>query len=1193
MRIRRLDLLRYGHFTDTELKMPAGKPDFHFIAGPNEAGKSTALSAIEDLLFGIPHNSALNFAHDYNSLRIGARLEDEGGQLDIRRRKGNRDTIIDGDGAPFPAGEQGLASFLAGADRAFFARMFCLDHNRLRTGGQEILQAQDDVGQMLFSAGAGISGLRQRLKAIEEEAETLWANRRAAHRKFYQADDKLKAAETALRAHTLSASRWQELKTAVEEADGTVAKLEADIETKAAEYRKLTRVRRVFRDVRKRSEFNASIQDLKGSVSLPDDAANTLAAAVDDRVTAETRIDTLNEEIARLADERARLTYDETLLIRSEDIARLQERRITICDRRSDLPKRRAELAATQSRLTGLATEIGWTSGDIDEITSRIPSRTKLASVRSLLNQRGELVLKVATAEQALREAESKTADLLQKLADSPSATNVTALGAAIKAYRETDDIAAQIAAAEREAEDTSISCDRLLKSLRPPIASLDDLAALTPPSKDAILFHRDQMRDHGRRMQACQERIRSAEQERTRHEKALARLTRTENPVSLDELRRLRERRDLGWSIIRRKHLDNIPVADDEIEEFQGHAPLSGAYEAAVCDVDDAADRRFANAEAAARLAEINRQLSEQQELLDMLVDESKALAAERQMMDSAWSALWKSAGVLPSAPDEMLEWLDIRTRAMESAERSGAAARHGASLRAHEEISKALLVNELTILGMDCSQVSAKPLRIVIEFAADIHKRSEKQAEHRETLEDAVQSAKAEAGRKRKALEDAEALRSAWHDDSGSALASLGVDQTVPHETLLVQLGILDDMREIAAKIADLRQERIEKIGRDIAAYEEEVAELVQAIAAELAGNTADDAILELHRRFIEAGRIRDDIAAKEKALAEQRRKVDECRKSGAGAQRLIESLQAAAAVSSLPDLKDAIARSDTLRSLRAKLEDVTGTLSSDGDGLSPAELEAECTGADPDHLAAREGIVEGELQALRAKLDDERQVQREAQRNFDAMGGSDAAARAASDRQSALAEMTEIAERYVRLRSMGIILRHAIERYRREKQAPLLRRAGEFFSTMTGHSFTELQLELDQHDEVHLAAVRPGGKSVPVSGMSTGTMDQLYLALRLAAVEDYLGYAKPLPFVADDLFINFDDDRSLAGFAVLGEIAKKTQVLFFTHHTHLVDVARQALGHDISVTELPGPASSARRAPLAVASARGVSR
>ena len=57
MRVRRLDLLRYGHFTDRSFELPAGDVDLHIVFGPNEAGKSTALAAIEDLLFGVPVRS--------------------------------------------------------------------------------------------------------------------------------------------------------------------------------------------------------------------------------------------------------------------------------------------------------------------------------------------------------------------------------------------------------------------------------------------------------------------------------------------------------------------------------------------------------------------------------------------------------------------------------------------------------------------------------------------------------------------------------------------------------------------------------------------------------------------------------------------------------------------------------------------------------------------------------------------------------------------------------------------------------------------------------------------------------------------------------------------------------------------------------------------------------------------------------
>ena len=136
MRLGRLDLIRYGHFTDRSFDLPADKSDVHIICGPNEAGKSTALAAIEDLLFGIPMHSPYNFLHDYASMRIGAVLENGSESLEVLRRKGNKDTLLGPDGSPVPGGESVLMPYLAGADRSFFERMFNLDHVRLEDGGR-------------------------------------------------------------------------------------------------------------------------------------------------------------------------------------------------------------------------------------------------------------------------------------------------------------------------------------------------------------------------------------------------------------------------------------------------------------------------------------------------------------------------------------------------------------------------------------------------------------------------------------------------------------------------------------------------------------------------------------------------------------------------------------------------------------------------------------------------------------------------------------------------------------------------------------------------------------------------------------------------------------------------------------------------------------------------------------------------
>jgi uncharacterized protein YhaN len=129
MRIQQLDLLRYGHFTNTVIGLPAVNPDIQIVLGENEAGKSTAMAALEDLLFGIPSNSPRNFLHEYNAMRLGAILEKGGNALKVRRRKGNKDTLLSDNDLPIPSGEGALAPFLAGADRRFYTRMFSLDHD--------------------------------------------------------------------------------------------------------------------------------------------------------------------------------------------------------------------------------------------------------------------------------------------------------------------------------------------------------------------------------------------------------------------------------------------------------------------------------------------------------------------------------------------------------------------------------------------------------------------------------------------------------------------------------------------------------------------------------------------------------------------------------------------------------------------------------------------------------------------------------------------------------------------------------------------------------------------------------------------------------------------------------------------------------------------------------------------------------
>ena len=45
MRLARLDLLRYGRFTDASIELPQAERDIHIVFGLNETGKTTSLTA--------------------------------------------------------------------------------------------------------------------------------------------------------------------------------------------------------------------------------------------------------------------------------------------------------------------------------------------------------------------------------------------------------------------------------------------------------------------------------------------------------------------------------------------------------------------------------------------------------------------------------------------------------------------------------------------------------------------------------------------------------------------------------------------------------------------------------------------------------------------------------------------------------------------------------------------------------------------------------------------------------------------------------------------------------------------------------------------------------------------------------------------------------------------------------------------
>ena len=1177
MRIARLDLIRYGAFTNRSIHLPPAEADLHIVFGPNEAGKSTARAAIGDLLFGVPTRTPFAFLHEPSALRIGAQLHGQEGLLELIRRKGAKETLLGSDGLPLSGGEGVLRACLGTIDRPFLERMFSLDHERLQTGGREILEARDEVGQILFSAGSGIEGLREQLEELRAEVASLWSPRRARHREYYTALERLENADQLLRESTLSADRWEQLKRAFEATERAHARLQANLRRLSSERERLVRIRRVFRNVCRKREVNTELASLGEVTLLPEGAASALAATQRDEVEARTASAALEEEATRTRNALARLVPDEALVFRAEDIRELRDRSVEVRRTTGDLPRREAELETTKDELRIVATQLGWPAHEPDEIASRVPANASVAAVRTLLSRGAELDGEIRARTDSVREC-SEDLDRLEKaVARAPVPVDTTNLARAIGSALDRGDLAARIDLAERRVGELQQRIEEGIASLRPAARTVEDLEAMPVPTRERVHQHLERKRKWDHRLAEATTRSESLRRELEDTRAVRERLVFEGEAVSAEALEEVRARRDALWTLVRRRHIDR---ADAEVSLPGEHEAAStdpvDSYESAVVEADALADRRFEHAEAAGRLAEVDRTLFELERRHTECEHDRIRLLERGGRLDAAWARLWSEPPLEPADPDRMVAWLEKRHEILASNAERRKARTTLDSLRTEERAARRPLVDELDALGMDRQALDALSLRELHDAASDERRRREREAEAGARLVEELKRARAESERRHRDLSRVRDLHTEWRKRWAGALADVGVEPDTAPEAVEVQLELIDRARNLAVR-GDTLRHRIAQSRRELVAFDQAGEVLVRAVAPDLGRTAAVEAVVEIERRLAEAERIRDIRAEKAAEVRALGSRIEEHGKALARAAASIVHLMQTAGVDSTDSLRIAIELSDRRRELEAEQAATTRKLLEDGDGLTVEALEAECAGVDPENAAAREAEIQAELDALQGRLAEAVEERSRAREAFASLGGSDAAARAAADREDALADLRDIAERYVRARGSAVVLEWAIDRYRRERQAPLLGRAGKLFEKLTLGAFTGLAVEYDNRDRPTLAGLRPDGEAVPASGLSTGTADQLYLALRIGAIEEYLANADALPFIADDLFVHFDDERVAAGLRVLEQLSRTTQVLLFTHHRHLVRIACDVLGPSCHLIELAGAGAS----------------
>jgi len=400
---------------------------------------------------------------------------------------------------------------------------------------------------------------------------------------------------------------------------------------------------------------------------------------------------------------------------------------------------------------------------------------------------------------------------------------------------------------------------EKKVRLLKPALPSGADIEALAVPPRDTVVAHRDDVRNWAQRQGETKQRLTEARNDLERDQKALERRMRDEGVVAPGVVEEARGYRDTLWELVKARYIARSEIPAEEAQAYaEALEDLPGSLEGAVEQADNIADRRFDKAQAAGELAVLALNIAGHETRIGQLEADEAALKAEGEQLDQAWHALWAEVPVEVRAPDAMLAWLEAHEDIVTLIGREREAQRQLDDSRREDREAIAQVHAALTQLGWDTEEIKADTLRVMVERADAYRREQEAKAEKIVETREAVRTANSEVARRQGELEKTEAERESWQADWAKAVAAIDLQGDDKPEVLSAQINVIDEMREHAATARDLRDKRIATIERDIAAFEQAVAEIAAELAPDLADSDADASVVELDRRREEALRL-----------------------------------------------------------------------------------------------------------------------------------------------------------------------------------------------------------------------------------------------------------------------------------------------------------------------------------------------
>jgi uncharacterized protein YhaN len=1162
MRIDRIDLIRYGHFFQRAIDIPQRHPDFFVIYGDNEAGKSTVLRGISALLFGVPPRTPDVHSCKGPELRIGATISNSGASFSFRRRKGTTATLLSEGETQIP--EDRLSPFLHGLDRARFEQFFGLDHIRLRQGGEELLRGEGEIGSALFQA-AGFD-LHKLLDVLGKEAGELFSPR-SKSRGIGSALEEYKQARAQMQRLSLSGAAVKEKQGELERAKASRDALNAEAGLLRGQLTKLHRIAGNKADVARLQELRTALGALEWVPALPANARRQRDQAVADLTDATAQIENLTNQIAQRTEKIKALPVSDIFKAHAREIEALNAGTHDYLRGIVDLPKR----CDDRNKVIQSA-EIEWRTiwhqrpvSDAEQLRNAYACK---AEIHALITEHARLIVALEQAEESLRSDQDEHDRLARELAASAEPPDPATLLASIEQSKRLGDTGEATSRLQSECKRMDAEIARDLKSLSLWSGTDEELESLSIPMVSTVEQYARDWEELAARRRDLSSRNSSLTASIREKQAELERLGLQVSTAGEKELAEARARRNHLWELIRAVFFEKTLTSEAAQNQSGSRDPLPNVFAQQLRRSDEIADLRFSNAKDVAihdRLVkEIASAKSEQQSVEAELTD----IEANFSDLRRRWRSEWSSLATNPLSPAEMKEWITRKQRIIDRLEQRRSKEKDLQLIGERAGLAATGIRARLLELGCDAvKETDSLPvLQNVAEgFARQVEERRRKIRDLRRNLQ-LIDLNKEKAG-----VAECKRKLSEWARQwSPLMIGLLLLSDTTPDQAS----GALDVLEKVFLQLEkgnDL-QHRIDRIGENVAQFETDAAKLAAAVDASLCSLRPQQVAASLQERLVETGKAETRRIELENQNASDEGTIVNCRAKAQAATATFQRLMELARCQDDQQLEAAIAAAEEKAERQEDYNRIAAGLVERNANPDLPQIEEEASTFELDSLRNEVGRHEERQKELQDQVFKAGAEYGMLQQEYERLEGSEDAALQAQTAEDGLAKARPAIAQYLRLRIAAEVLQRAMDSYREKHQGPVLTRASELFSRLTLGEHDGLMTAFADDDKPVIVAIRKNKEQVEVAGLSDGTRDQLYLALRLAAIEDHVARVTPCPVILDDILIHSDDLRASAALRVLAEIAQHTQVLFFTHHSRLADLGLEA---GASVLHLQAPA------------------